>query len=365
MIKTNTNITVGDKLREKMLASQDLQILCKNNKISIEKYCASVAYLYQTDANIQACEHNTIMASVIKLAQIGLIPDANGYVFLTAYNKKCTITVSTKGLIALIKTNNPKVADIKTYTVSMAEFRAGKLLIKEGATRQFFYEPNLLEAKRALKPNEIAGFLAIVYYKDGGCDYDFMPTADVEYVRDNCSAQYQYKKKQGKEKETIWYKHFNEMGEKTALRHLTKKCDFSGLEKYNEIDNDLPDDDKLTADNAAPKKESIAEIKKRKALEDIKKEKEQKEQKIKEAEQVEVEEKPTEGQWLKKNKAYVDGQSNNLDWLRTAILTYQNIKIEEGKFTDKDKEAMIAYVNSKITEAEKKEAEKNEKEGMF
>lgn len=116
-----------------------------------------------------------------------------------------------------------------------------------------------------------------------------------------------------------------------------------------------------------PKKESIAEITKRKALEDLKKEKEQKEQKIKEAEQVEVEveEKPTESQWLKKNKAYVDGQSNNLDWLRTAILTYQNIKVEEGKFTEKDKEAMIAYVNSKIEEAEKKEAEKNEKEGMF
>lgn len=363
MIKTNTNITVGDKLREKMIASQDLQILCKNNKISIEKYCASVAYLYQTDANIQACEHNTIMASVIKLAQIGLIPDANGYVFLTAYNKKCTITVSTKGLIALIKTNNPKVADIKTYTVSMAEFQAGKLLIKEGAMRQFFYEPNLLEAKRALKPNEIAGFLAIVYYKDGGCDYDFMPTADVEYVRDNCSAQYQFKKKQGKEKETIWYKHFNEMGEKTALRHLTKKCDFSGLEKYNEIDNDLPDDDKLTTDNAAPKKESIAEINKRKALEDLKKEKEQKEQKIKEAEQVEVE-KTTESQWLRKHKNFVDSAQGDLDRLRSGASTYENMHVGPDVPTEQDKQAIIAYVNSKIADAEKG-TEPNEKEGMF
>ena len=110
-------------------------------------------------------------------------------------------------------------------------------------------------------------------------------------------------------------------------------------------------------------KESISEITKRKALEDFKKEKEQKEQRIKEAEQVEVE-KTAECVWLKKNKAYVDGQSNNLDWLRTAILTYQNIKVEEGKFTDKDKDAMIAYVNSKIAEAEKG-TETNEKEGMF
>ena len=121
--------------------------------------------------------------------------------------------------------------------------------------------------------------------------------------------------------------------------------------------------DEKTTEQPKPK-ESIAEITKRKALDALQKEKEQKEQKIKEAEQVEVEEKTTDSAWLKKNKAYVDGQSNNLDWLRTAILTYQNIKVKEGKFTEKDKEAMIAYVNSKIAEAEKG-TETNEKEGMF
>ena len=121
--------------------------------------------------------------------------------------------------------------------------------------------------------------------------------------------------------------------------------------------------DEKTTEQPKPK-ESIAEITKRKALDALQKEKEQKEQKIKEAEQVKKKKKTTDSAWLKKNKAYVDGQSNNLDWLRTAILTYQNIKVEEGKFTEKDKEAMIAYVNSKIAEAEKG-AEPNEKEGMF
>ena len=121
---------------------------------------------------------------------------------------------------------------------------------------------------------------------------------------------------------------------------------------------------KETTEQPKPK-ESIAEITKRKTLEDFKKEKEQKEQKIKEAEQVEVEEKPTESQWLRRHKNFVDSAQGDLGRLRSMALTYGNMRVGADGPTEQDKQAMIAYVNSKITEAEKKEAEKNEKEGMF
>lgn len=111
-------------------------------------------------------------------------------------------------------------------------------------------------------------------------------------------------------------------------------------------------------------KESIAEITKRKALEDFKKEKEQKEQKIKEAEQVEVEQTPIESTWLKKHKNFVDSAHGDLDRLRSGALTYENMHVGPDVPTEQDKQAIIAYVNSKIAEAEKG-TETNEKEGMF
>ena len=122
--------------------------------------------------------------------------------------------------------------------------------------------------------------------------------------------------------------------------------------------------EKTTEQPEQQKKESIAEITKRKALEDLKKEKEQKEQKIKEAEQVEVEEKPTESTWLRKHKNFVDSAQGDLDRLRSGALTYENMHVGPDVPTEQDKQAIIAYVNSKIEEAEK-EAETNEKEGMF
>ena len=133
-----------------------------------------------------------------------------------------------------------------------------------------------------------------------------------------------------------------------------------------------------------PKKESIAEITKRKALEDFKKEKEQKEQKIKEAEQVDgqvdateqpqpaqtetVADKPVEETWLSKHCKHIDAHVNDESYLYKLLEKYEALPTKSERYSEDDRKKVIdkvqTLIKAKQTSAAK-QASAKEKEGMF
>ena len=243
-----SNEIVLTNLEKQLKNDNQLKSLCENKKFLINDYVACVLAQVQLNG-LTDCTQESLLKCCIKSAQIGLKIDANGYAYLVAYeNKKtntriCNVIVGYKGYIALIKSNNPNVLSISCFVISKQDIKENRLIIKEGQYKRLEYTKNLEQDNDCLSENEIAGFVAIVYYKNGGYDYAYMTKKEVDRIKE-MSNNYKYQKSKGKEKETIWHQHYVAMGKKTVFRKLVNWCDFSGLDKINELDNeDFTNDD--------------------------------------------------------------------------------------------------------------------------
>lgn len=224
-----------------ILKDKSLQAICKNKNYNFNDFVACVMCQVKMDEGLQKCTPKSILECCVKSAQIGLKIDANGYAYLTPYKDKCSIIVGYKGYVALIKANNPKVSTINCFVISNKDLEEKRLLIEEGEDRKLLYKKNLQQDETSLEENDIAGFLAVVYYKDKTYDYCYMTKNDVNRVR-AMSSNYIYAKEKTN---TIWHNHYVSMGKKTAFRQLVKWCDFSGINQLNNLDNeDYKDSDK-------------------------------------------------------------------------------------------------------------------------
>ena len=178
----------------------------------------------------------------------------------------------------------------------------------------------------------------------------------------------------------------------------TAKVMFSGLFRivesacyhrlYNYLilrDNDIEEYEiGQSFEKEQPKKESIAEINKRKALDALQKEKEQKEQKIKEAEQVDsqadateqqqseqaeaVADKPVEESWLSKHCKHIDAHANDEPYLYKLLEKYEALPAKSERYSEDDRKKAIDKVQALIKAKQTgtaKQAIAKEKEGMF
>ena len=256
-----SNEIVLTNLEKQLKNDNQLKSLCESKKFLINDYVACVSAQVQLNG-LSDCTQDSILKCCIKSAQIGLKIDANGYAYLVAYKQGkgddvvriCNVIVGYKGYIALIKSNNPNVLSISCFVISKQDIKENRLVIKEGQSKSLEYTKNLEQDNDCLNENEIAGFLAIVYYKNGGYDYAYMTKKEVDRIKE-MSNNYKYQKSKGKEKETIWYQHYVAMGKKTVFRKLVNWCDFSGLEKINELDNEDFTNDDITKNNTASAQE--------------------------------------------------------------------------------------------------------------
>lgn len=93
---------------------------------------------------------------------------------------------------------------------------------------------------------EVIGFYAVVRYKDGTHDFEFMRRDAVERIRDKSSDSYKAWKA-GKIKTTPWEEQFEEMGKKTVVRRLMKRIPQSpdlqdAIQHENRLDSEQRQD---------------------------------------------------------------------------------------------------------------------------
>jgi len=229
-----SNEVVIKNIGNTILNDKSLKVICKNKNYNFNDFVACVMCQVKMNEDLQKCTAKSILECCIKSAQIGLKIDANGYAYLTSYKDKCSIIVGYKGYIALIKANNQKVSTINCFVISNKDLEEERLIIEEGENRKFIYKKNLQQDENSLEEKDIAGFLAVVYYKDKTYDYYYMTKNDVNKIR-AISSNYKYARDKTN---TIWYNHYVSMGKKTAFRQLVKWCDFSGINQLNGLDDE-------------------------------------------------------------------------------------------------------------------------------
>jgi recombination protein RecT len=159
------------------------------------------------------CDPGSLMKSLITAAAMGLEPDPyHGQVYLLPYGQQVQVIPGYKGLMRLVR-NSGEISSISCVDV----YANDHFDLDYGREEPIQHKPELRGPR-----GDLIGFYCLVRFKDGSRHVEFMTKADVERVRDE-SANYKQAAKYGKQKDSVWGKHFEEMGKKTVFRRAYKR----------------------------------------------------------------------------------------------------------------------------------------------
>lgn len=176
----------------------------------------------RANPKLMECSVASLLAATISCAQLGLEPNSpQRHIYLIPFrNNKKNITeiqiiVGYPGLITLaMRTGTFKsISSQLVYTKDTFEMEMG------------------LDVKLRHVPflggdrGDILGAYAVAHFKDGGAQYEFMTTSQIDRIRDNSKAYQDAKRFAAKDSKTLqtpWAQHYDEMARKTAIRRLCK-----------------------------------------------------------------------------------------------------------------------------------------------
>lgn len=115
---------------------------------------------------IEVCTPQSILQSVMEMAQKGLNPDKKQCYFIP-YGNTCTLSVSYQGNVALAKRSGQDIGDIYGYAVYKDDKFELEFDIVKGTYKIKTYQPNVNEWKK----EDIIGAFAVITDKDGEVKY--------------------------------------------------------------------------------------------------------------------------------------------------------------------------------------------------
>jgi len=169
----------------------------------------------QRQPKLMECTPLSVVGAVVEASQLGLEPDGIlGQAYLVPYfNNKTKRTEAQlqpgyRGLIALAR----RSGEVSTLYAELV-YEADKFKVTKGDTPKLRHEPNYAVEARG----KILGAYAVVIYKDGGKDFEYMPISELEKIR-----------KQSKAAQFgPWQTHPEEMYRKCPIRRLAKRLPLS------------------------------------------------------------------------------------------------------------------------------------------
>lgn len=165
------------------------------------------------------CNPKSVFAAVIQAAQLGIEPGLMGEAYLIPFKDTCQLIPGYAGLIKLAKQTG-MVVDIYSMSVRAKD----KFRCTFGLERQLVHEPKAsaggFPASQAER-GDIIGVYAVAVFKDGTRTFVVMGKDEIDRVRDG-SQGYQQAKRYDKLDRNPWHTHYEEMGQKTAIRRLCK-----------------------------------------------------------------------------------------------------------------------------------------------
>ncbi|MEM6260471.1 MAG: recombinase RecT [Planctomycetota bacterium] len=160
------------------------------------------------------CRGMTIIESVMRASELGLDCSGTlGEAYLVPYKDTCQLIPGYRGLAKLARQSG-EVKRIEAEVV----YEADHFKYRKGAEFVLEFEPSLVADR-----GEVIGAYALVEFKDGGIQADFLTASDIERVR-----QMSMGRNAGP-----WKDHWDEMAKKTVFRRLAKWLPLSS-EKFDQ-----------------------------------------------------------------------------------------------------------------------------------
>lgn len=180
------------------------------------------------------CSQESLLGAVIECAQLGLVPDGIlGQAYLVPYNKKAQLQIGYRGLIELARRSG-----IVSYVVAEVVYECDEFEVLYAPERTIKHVPDFDNEARGtfdekvskFIPSGVRGAYALVKYKTGEIDFEYLPLHKIEQIRRKAQA--------GSKADAPWLNHWVEMARKTAIRALGKRLPLSAeFQKASNLDD--------------------------------------------------------------------------------------------------------------------------------
>jgi recombination protein RecT len=180
----------------------------------------------QKTPDLLACDQTSLLGSIVECAQLGLMPDGIlGEAYLVPYKntqanrRDCQLQIGWRGLIKLARQSG-----LVAYVVAEPVYQCDQFKVLYAPERTLEHIPNFEDETRGTYPAKgtqgvpnfipigFRGVYALVKYKTGEIDFEYLPLHRVEQIRAGSKAQ-----------NGPWLSHWLEMARKSAIRALGKR----------------------------------------------------------------------------------------------------------------------------------------------
>lgn len=180
--------------------------------LNSERFTRIAITTIRQNPKLAECSAESLLGSLMTIAQLGLEPGVLGQCYLIPFNNKklgtieCQFQLGYKGMIELLRRTG-QLSDIYAYTVySNDEFD-----IEYGLDRTLKHKPAFTNSDGR---GEIVGFYSVAILKDGTRAFEYMTKREV--------IEHEEKYRKGNFKNDIWNKNFEEMSLKTVTKKMLK-----------------------------------------------------------------------------------------------------------------------------------------------
>src|SRR5690625_3853384 len=196
----------------------------------------------RTTPEISQADDGSILGGVMQAAQLGLEPGLLGQCYLLPFKNKnkgttdVTFIIGYKGMIDLARRSG-HIQSIYAHAV----YENDEFEYELGLNPTLKHKPSF-DSDRG----EYIGSYAVAHFKDGGYQMEFMPKAEIEKRRLASPG--------GRSKYSPWNNYYDEMANKTVIRHMWKylpiSVEIQVAVQYDErtarsIKDNTPEDDIL------------------------------------------------------------------------------------------------------------------------
>lgn len=198
--------TIEDYLKQMAPAMQEA--LPKH--MDVDRLLRLAMTTIRTTPELKQADPASLLGAVMQAAQLGLEPGLIGHCYLLPFknNKKGTTDVQFiigyKGMIDLARRSG-HIQSIYAHAV----YEKDEFEYELGLNPKLKHVPSM-EADRG----EYIGSYAVAHFKDGGYQMEFMPKAEIEKRRLASPG--------GRSKYSPWNNFYEEMANKTVIRHMWK-----------------------------------------------------------------------------------------------------------------------------------------------
>lgn len=162
----------------------------------------------RTNPKLLACDVNSLMASVMQAAQLGLEPGLIGHCYIIPYGKEAQFIIGYRGMIDLARRSG-NIQSISVHEVYENDY----FKLRFGLDDELEHIPyHLREDKKAEEPGELRGAYMVAKFKDGGHQIHYMSKKEIDDHRKRSKAS----------NNGPWVTDYIEMVKKTVVRNAWK-----------------------------------------------------------------------------------------------------------------------------------------------